>query len=60
MVRGGPGTAEGWNRSLGRRHNRRSSEVGPGCRDHRNWEGTELRRPRPVSEGAQNSSNVKN
>lgn len=51
--------AEGQKRNLGRRRNRRGSEDGPEW-DHRSWEGTELRRPRPVLDGAQNSSNVKN
>ena len=60
VVQGGPGMAEGQKRNLGRRRNRRGSKDGPECWDHRSWEGTELRRPRPVSDGAQNSSNVKN
>ena len=58
VVQGGPSTAEGWKRSLGRRQNRRSSEDGPGCTDRGSWEGSELRRPRPVPDGAQN--NVEN
>ena len=59
VVQGGPGMAEGQKRNLGRRRNRRGSEDGPEW-DHRSWEGTELRRPCPVLDGAQNSSNVKN
>lgn len=60
MVQRGLRTADEQKRSLGRRRSRTGGEDGPGHRDHRSWKGSELRRrPRPASDSAQNSSNVR-